>query len=53
MESAGLAEVERAKKDGRWEPSDDSQLSMIVPEDFMEMLKQRPKALQFFNSLNQ
>ena len=41
---AGKAEIERAKNDGRWEASYDSQSTMVVPEDFVEAVKQDKKA---------
>ena len=49
---AGKAEVERAKNDGRWEASYDSQANMVVPEDFLEAVKQDKKTFDFYTTLN-
>ncbi len=38
MKPAGLAEVERAKEDGRWEQVYDSATTMTVPADFQAAL---------------
>lgn len=40
MREAGLAEVERAKADGRWEAAYDSPATATVPEDFALALAQ-------------
>jgi uncharacterized protein YdeI (YjbR/CyaY-like superfamily) len=52
MKSAGLAEVERAKEDGRWEAAYDSQSRATVPEDFQAELDRNPAAKAFFTTLN-
>lgn len=52
MQPAGLAEVERAKQDGRWAAAYESSKTMAMPEDFMKALKKNKKALAFFNTLN-
>jgi uncharacterized protein YdeI (YjbR/CyaY-like superfamily) len=52
MKPSGIAEVERAKADGRWEKAYDSPSEMEVPEDFLNALKANPNALEFFQSLN-
>ncbi len=52
MMEAGLAEVERAKEDGRWQKAYDSFRSMTVPEDLSLELEKRPRAKVFFESLN-
>ncbi len=51
MHSAGVAHVEAAKKDGRWERAYDSQKNMKVPEDFLIQLKKDKKAYAFFQTL--
>jgi len=48
MRAAGLAEVERAKTDGRWEAAYDGQASMEVPADLVAALASEPKALAMF-----
>src|SRR3989344_3777184 len=52
MKSPGLTQIEKAKKDGRWEAAYDSQSNAIIPEDFLKALKRNKKAEAFFNSLN-
>lgn len=51
MQSAGLAEIERAKNDGRWEQAYDSPKSAEVPPDLQKALNQSPKAKAFFAAL--
>jgi uncharacterized protein YdeI (YjbR/CyaY-like superfamily) len=52
MKPAGLAEVEAAKKDGRWKSAYDSASTATVPDYFMKALRRNKKALAFFNSLD-
>ena len=52
MKPSGLMEVERAKADGRWDKAYNSPSNMEVPEDFIQLLSQHPKAFLFFESLN-
>lgn len=52
MKPAGLAQVEAAQKDGRWDAAYDSSKNMVVPEDFLVELKKDKKAFEFFNTLN-
>lgn len=51
MRPAGLAEVQRAKADGRWVAAYASQRSITVPEDLQRELDARPKARAFFAEL--
>jgi len=52
MHPAGLAEVEAAKADGRWEKAYDSPAKMDIPDDFLKALARKPKAKAFFKTLN-
>lgn len=52
MRPAGLAEVERAKADGRWERAYESQRTMTVPDDLRRELDARPEAKAFFATLS-
>lgn len=52
MQPAGLAEVEKAKADGRWERAYDAQSAMQIPDDFLKELYKNKKAKTFFDSLN-
>jgi uncharacterized protein YdeI (YjbR/CyaY-like superfamily) len=51
MTGPGLTEVERAKKDGRWEAAYDSQSRATVPPDLAAALEANPRAAQFFGTL--
>jgi uncharacterized protein YdeI (YjbR/CyaY-like superfamily) len=52
MRPAGLAEVERAKADGRWEAAYASQKRIAVPDDLQRELDARPEAEAFFSQLS-
>lgn len=52
MAAPGLAQVEAAKKDGRWQAAYDSFTGTSMPSDFMEKLKTNKKAHAFFQTLN-
>ena len=49
MKPAGLAEVERAKADGRWQAAYDKPTDMVIPEDFLAAVKKNKKALATFD----
>jgi uncharacterized protein YdeI (YjbR/CyaY-like superfamily) len=51
MRTAGLAEVERARADGRWEAAYHGQKSITVPDDLQRELDARPQAKAFFAEL--
>jgi uncharacterized protein YdeI (YjbR/CyaY-like superfamily) len=51
MKPAGLAEVERAKQDGRWEAAYESQSRATVPPDLAKALAANPRAAAFFETL--
>jgi uncharacterized protein YdeI (YjbR/CyaY-like superfamily) len=52
MRAAGLAEVERARADGRWQAAYAGQKSITVPEDLQRELDARPDAKAFFAELS-
>lgn len=52
MQPAGLAEVERARADGRWEVAYHSQSTIAVPEDLQAALDAEPAASAFFAQLD-
>jgi uncharacterized protein YdeI (YjbR/CyaY-like superfamily) len=52
MRPAGLAEVERAKADGRWKAAYESQKMSTVPDDLQRELDARPRAKASFGELN-
>jgi uncharacterized protein YdeI (YjbR/CyaY-like superfamily) len=51
MQPAGLAEVERAKADGRWERAYEGPKNATVPDDLQAALDANPKAAAFFATL--
>jgi uncharacterized protein YdeI (YjbR/CyaY-like superfamily) len=52
MKPAGLAEIERAKADGRWNAAYDSPSTIEVPDDLQRALNKNAKARRFFEMLN-
>jgi uncharacterized protein YdeI (YjbR/CyaY-like superfamily) len=52
MKAAGLREVERAKRDGRWDGAYDSPSSATMPADFQAVLNKTPRAKAFFATLD-
>jgi uncharacterized protein YdeI (YjbR/CyaY-like superfamily) len=52
MRPAGLAEVERAKADGRWQAAYEGQRRIAVPDDLQRELDARPQARHFFAQLS-
>jgi uncharacterized protein YdeI (YjbR/CyaY-like superfamily) len=51
MKPAGLAEVQRAQQDGRWEAAYEPQGRATVPEDFQRELNRNPEAKALFLTL--
>ena len=52
MHAAGLAAVDAAKRDGRWDQAYDSPKDMEVPPDFHAALAKNAKAKKFFSTLS-
>lgn len=52
MQKSGLAAIESAKANGRWESAYDSSKTMQIPQDFLKELAKDKKAEEFFKSLN-
>lgn len=52
MKPAGLAAVEAAKADGRWDRAYESPKNMTVPDAFLKLLEKNKKAKAFFETLN-
>src|SRR5690349_13124169 len=48
MHAPGLAEVERAKRDGRWERAHDGARSSTLPADLVAAMDRNPRARAFF-----
>ena len=51
MRLPGLAEVERAKADGRWDAAYDSAATAVVPDDLERALRKNKAARDFFATL--
>jgi uncharacterized protein YdeI (YjbR/CyaY-like superfamily) len=52
MKPAGLAEIERAKADGRWDAAYDPPSKITVPDDLRRALDESPKAAELFAKLD-
>jgi uncharacterized protein YdeI (YjbR/CyaY-like superfamily) len=52
MTAAGLAHVDAAKADGRWESAYAGPAGMVIPQDFLDALDSRPVAKAFFETLD-
>jgi uncharacterized protein YdeI (YjbR/CyaY-like superfamily) len=52
MQSAGLGEIERAKKDGRWDAAYAPQSTAQVPDDLCAALAKNKQAKSFFETLD-
>jgi uncharacterized protein YdeI (YjbR/CyaY-like superfamily) len=51
MHPAGLAQVQAAQRDGRWDNAYEPQSAATVPPDFQEALERHPEAKAFFETL--
>ena len=51
MMPAGISEMERAKKDGRWDAAYASQATIEIPPDLQAALDAKPRAARFFATL--
>lgn len=52
MKPTGLAAVDAAKADGRWEQAYDGPATMEMPADFAAALEANPRAKEFYGTLN-
>jgi uncharacterized protein YdeI (YjbR/CyaY-like superfamily) len=52
LRPAGLAQVELAKADGRWDAAHTAPSEAVVPEDLRRALEENPNAAEFFATLN-
>lgn len=52
MQPAGLAQVEAAKADGRWEAAYHSPANIVMSEDFAKALDKNKKAKEFYETLS-
>ena len=52
MTPAGLAHVEVARADGRWDSAYEGSATMDIPQDFLDALAALPEAEAFFRTLD-
>jgi uncharacterized protein YdeI (YjbR/CyaY-like superfamily) len=52
MQPSGLAEIERAQRDGRWDAAYDSSSTATVPPELLAAFDDHPGAAAFFATLN-
>lgn len=52
MQPAGLAHVEAARADGRWEQAYAGSSAMVIPDDFLAALQKNRAAKRFFATLD-
>src|SRR5690242_15103234 len=52
LEPPGVAEVERAKRDGRWDRAYDGAAAATVPDDLAAALAKNARAHRFFEALD-
>lgn len=52
MAPAGLAQVEAAKADGRWDAAYAGSATMTIPQDFLDALEKTPGAKAFYLTLD-
>ena len=52
MKPAGLAAVEQARANGRWEAAYAGSADFGTPQDFLDALRHNPKAAAFYESLS-
>ena len=52
MQPAGLAQVEAAKRDGRWESAYAGSANLVIPDDFLQALKTNRSAKKAFEGLD-
>ena len=52
MQPSGLAHVQAAREDGRWERAYSGSAEMVIPDDFLEALRKNRAAKRFFATLD-
>lgn len=52
MQPSGLAHVEAARQDGRWDNAYSGSSEMVIPEDFLAELRKNRPAKEFFETLD-
>ncbi len=52
MQAPGLAHVQAARQDGRWDQAYSGSADMVIPDDFLKELEKSTVAKQFFEALD-
>lgn len=52
MQAPGMAEIEKAKADGRWAAAYEPAATATIPDDLADYFKAHPKAAAYYESLN-
>ncbi|MBB3695646.1 YdeI family protein [Sphingomonas sp. BK580] len=52
MTPSGLAHVEAARAEGRWDTAYEGSATMVIPQDFLDLLAALPEAEAFFRTLD-
>lgn len=52
MQAPGLAQVEAARQDGRWERAYAGSADMVLPEEFLALLRENAAAKKFYATLD-
>lgn len=52
MQPSGLAHVEAARQDGRWDQAYAGSADMVIPDDFLGELRKNPAATKFYATLD-
>lgn len=52
MQAGGLAHVQAAREDGRWDQAYSGSAEMVIPDDFLKELEKNPAAKPFFAALD-
>ena len=52
MQPSGLAHVDAARQDGRWEKAYAGSAAMVIPNDFLKKLGKNPAAKKFYATLD-
>lgn len=52
MQPSGLAHVEAARQDGRWDQAYAGSAEMVIPDDFLGELRKHPAAQKFYETLD-
>ena len=52
MKAPGLKAIDEAKADGRWDAAYDSPKNMLLPEEYLKIIKRNKKAYAYYKTLS-